>query len=101
MFFVSSSAFSDDIVTIEQAKYHYNEQKTGCGKVAEFVQKNGKTFINFGGSFPRQMFHIYIAGNGYGYPQVSSGDGVCAAWTITEYRGKPQIANPKELKAIG
>lgn len=92
----AESAFAQSLSAAE-AKNHVGERATVCGKVAGEKTAMGSrgqpTFINLDAPYPNQVFTILIWGEDRQNVGELPADGshVCAAGTIQDYRGVPEI----------
>ena len=86
-------------LTTAEAKDHFGEQATVCGKVASTryaATTRGKpTFLNLDKPYPSQVFTVLIWGDNrekFGNPEEKYSDKqVCVTGKITEYRKAPEI----------
>ncbi|MCR5535982.1 MAG: hypothetical protein K6F05_01060 [Succinivibrio sp.] len=91
---------AEDSITPQQAASFVGQQKTVCGTVSQIVTRKDTVFINFGGKYPKQIFHLYLTQNlDHNFSQYQ-GKTLCAQGKIELYKNKPEITNPKLLKAV-
>ena len=95
---VSLPLVAQDSITPEQAAQYAGQTKTVCGKVSQIVTKKDKVFINFGGNYPKQVFHLYLTQNLDHNFSDYQGKIICATGLIELYRKKPEITNPQQIK---
>ena len=101
LLFMPCLAFSADYISIEEAASHKGEQRTVCGVVTQTVTQKGFTYVNFGGRYPNQVFHLFIT-KPHNYKNLSSLNSkkVCAYGEITMYRNKPEITDPDSINIM-
>ena len=95
-------------LTTAEAKDHFGEQATVCGKVASTryaATTRGKpTFLNLDKPYPSQVFTVLIWGDNrekFGNPEEKYSDKqVCVTGKITEYRKAPEIvvSEPRNIE---
>jgi len=83
-------------ITIQQAKDSIDRKATVCDVVKEvYVSQNGTTLINFGASYPNQVFSAVIFFQNESLlsypPQTLKGKTICVTGIVKDYKGKPQI----------
>ncbi|MBO5566812.1 MAG: hypothetical protein J5934_06315 [Succinivibrio sp.] len=95
----SSQVFAEGAITPEQASSYVGQHKIVCGVVAQTVTKKGFTYVNFGGKYPKQIFHLYIT-NPKKYNNLNglTNKEVCAHGKIELYKNKPEITDPDRLE---
>jgi hypothetical protein len=78
-----------------QAAQHVGEQSAVSGVVRQVsISRKGTIFINFGGTFPNEVFYAVIFRDDawqFGDVQELEGRSVTIQGVISMYRGKPQI----------
>lgn len=93
-----ASCNAQTTITPEQAKDNVGKSVTVCGKVfSEVTSKNGNIFLNFGASYPNEVFSVFISSK-YAAPfkESYSQKNVCIVGMVKLYKSKPEI----EVEAV-
>lgn len=92
---LSLNACAEGVIEPEEASVYVGKEKKVCGTVAQVVEKKGSLFVNFGGKYPNQVFHLYLTDKKkFKDLKGSVNKRVCAVGVITLYKNKPEITNP-------
>ena len=84
-------------ISATDAKNHIGERATVCGKVVSertaMRSRGAPTFINLDAPYPNQVFTILVWGDDRDKvgELPTEGNRICAAGTIQDYRGVPEI----------
>lgn len=107
---LSTSVSAQDKLTLTaaQAKEHFGQNATVCGKVVSTSyadsSKGRPTFLNLDKQYPHQIFTVVIWGENrtkFAKPEEDyKGKRICVSGKITAHAGKPEIvvSDPKQIK---
>ena len=106
--FVAIQSAAQKKLTAAEAKEHFGETTTVCGKVVSTSYADSSrghpTFLNLDKPYPNQIFTTVIWGENrskFGKPEEDyKGKRICVSGTITAYGGKPEmvVSDPSQLK---
>lgn len=95
---ISSFAFSQVKVNVEDVNKHIDENATVCTKVfgTKYFDRSQMTLLNVGAAFPNSPLTIVIMGKDLANFKVApekmyADKDICVTGTIKEYKGKTEI----------
>ena len=103
---ISSFAFSQDKVNVEDVNKHLDEKATVCSKVfgIKFFDKSQMTLLNLGAAFPNSPLTVVILGKDLANFKVApekmyADKDICVTGTIKEFKGKTEIvvSDPSQI----
>lgn len=105
--FVTTVAFSQEVVTLDQIKNYIGKEVTVCEVVKSTfkTEKHEISFLNFGDRYPNQKLSIVIEKRhlknfSYTPTVVLFGKTICVTGVLSYYKGKPQIIVKKEKQIV-
>ena len=104
-----SAIFAQDTISLQQVKSRIGDSITVCGRIDDtrylVTADNSPTFLNIGGSYPKQLLTVVIWGDIReklkGKPELDfKNKSVCVSGKIEFYKASPQIVihNVEQLK---
>lgn len=107
-FIITSAAYAQTNIKLEDVSKHIGDSVTVCGKVDDMryfeSSKNSPTFLNIGGKYPNQLLTVVIWGDVRkqfkNSPDELKGKQVCFTGRIILYKDRPEIIIDQPEQAV-
>ncbi|HNU89127.1 MAG TPA: hypothetical protein PKJ94_12580 [Ferruginibacter sp.] len=107
-FIISSAAYAQTSIKLEDIGKHIGDSVTVCGKVDDMryfeSSRNSPTFLNIGGKYPNQLLTVVIWGDVRKQfktsPDELKGKQVCFTGRIILYKNRPEIIIDQPEQAV-